>query len=294
MEDRINLIIDLLNKMDITSDEAKYYIYRLFNNLKSIKVKNPYFVYDDYMLETIITSYYMYCDKPKMNDIYDAFRSRYIYNENVIENIHNLDEKKGLGEAYDFIANLDNYANVNIMTLLTIHKRLYSKTAHPEFGGTLRVSSAYFNGFQNEISAPENIINDLVSLLVYSNSLTLKAIEIEKENDPIKKLEFINEILDFKCKLILIHPFADGNGRSIRILTNLYFKMAGIPPVYIEANEKEEYIKCINLACKPKEYNPDIVPLRKFYYYKLCDSIVKLDVISKIDFDYEIKKIGRK
>ena len=36
--------------------------------------------------------------------------------------------------------------------------------------------------------------------------------------------------------------------------------------------EKDEYIKCINLACKPKEYNPDIIPLRKFYYYKLCDS----------------------
>ena len=293
MEDRINLIINLLNKMDIASDEAKYYIYRLFMNIKSLKDKDSFFVYDDYMLETIITSYFIYCDKPNMDDIYDAFRSRYIYNENAIENIHNLEEKKGLGEAYDFVANLDNYTNVNIMTLLTIHKRLYSKTPHPEFGGTLRVSSAYFNGFQNEISAPENIIKDLVSLLAYSNSLTLKAIEIEKENDPIKKLEFINEILDFKCKLILIHPFADGNGRSIRILTNLYFKIAGIPPVYIEENEKDEYIKCINLACKPKEYNPDIIPLRKFYYYKLCDSIVKLDVISKKNVS-EIKNIGRK
>ena len=293
MEDRINLIINLLNKMDISSDEAKYYIYRLFMNIKSLKDKDSFFVYDDYMLETIITSYFIYCDKPKMDDIYDAFRSRYIYNENAIENIRNSEEKKGLGEAYDFVASLDNYTNVNIMTLLTIHKRLYSKTPHPEFGGTLRVSSAYFNGFQNEISAPENIIKNLVSLLAYSNSLTLKAIEIEKENDPIKKLEFINEILDFKCKLILIHPFADGNGRSIRILTNLYFKIAGIPPVYIEENEKDEYIKCINLACKPKEYNPDIIPLRKFYYYKLCDSIVKLDVISKKNVS-EIKNIGRK
>ena len=293
MEDRINLIINLLNKMDISSDEAKYYIYRLFMNIKSLKDKDSFFVYDDYMLETIITSYFIYCDKPKMDDIYDAFRSRYIYNENAIENIRNSEEKKGLGEAYDFVASLDNYTNVNIMTLLTIHKRLYSKTPHPEFGGTLRVSSAYFNGFQNEISAPENIIKNLVSLLAYSNSLTLKAIEIEKENDPIKKLEFINEILDFKCKLILIHPFADGNGRSIRILTNLYFKIAGIPPVYIEEKEKDEYIKCINLACKPKEYNPDIIPLRKFYYYKLCDSIVKLDVISKKNVS-EIKNIGRK
>ena len=100
-------------------------------------------------------------------------------------------------------------------------------------------------------------------------------------------------LLDFKCKLILIHPFADGNGRSIRILTNLYFKIAGIPPIYIEEKEKDEYIKCINLACKPKEYNPDIIPLRKFYYYKLCDSIVKLDVISKKNVS-EIKNIGRK
>ena len=90
MEDRINLIINLLNKMDIASDEAKYYIYRLFMNIKSLKDKDSFFVYDDYMLETIITSFFIYCDKPNMDDIYDAFRSRYIYNENAIENIHNL------------------------------------------------------------------------------------------------------------------------------------------------------------------------------------------------------------
>ena len=88
------------------------------------------------------------------------------------------------------------------MTLIPIHKRLYSKTPHPEFGGTLRVSSAYFNGFQNEISAPENIIKDLVSLLAYSNSLTLKAIEIENIIDVSKvKDEEFTEI-PYKKKMI--------------------------------------------------------------------------------------------
>ena len=43
MEDRINLIINLLNKMDIASDEAKYYIYRLFMNIKSLKDKDSFF-----------------------------------------------------------------------------------------------------------------------------------------------------------------------------------------------------------------------------------------------------------
>ena len=94
-----------------------------------------------------------------------------------------------------------------------------------------------------------------------------------------KFLERSNKIMLF-CKLL------EENNDSKNEMTKLCIRQRF-------CDEKDEYIKCINLACKPKEYNPDIIPLRKFYYYKLCDSIVKLDVISKKNVS-EIKNIGRK
>lgn len=46
-----------------------------------------------------------------------------------------------------------------------------------------------------------------------------------------KMIEYINECLKLKCHLIQIHPFQDGNGRTMRALVNMLFKVAGIPPV---------------------------------------------------------------
>ncbi len=44
-----------------------------------------------------------------------------------------------------------------------------------------------------------------------------------------------------KSKLLQVHSFGDGNGRVVRCFINKLFLMAGIPPVYISKNEKEEY-----------------------------------------------------
>lgn len=45
----------------------------------------------------------------------------------------------------------------------------------------------------------------------------------------------------FHLDYISIHPFYDGNGRTVRILTNLILISYGYPPVYVKENEKETY-----------------------------------------------------
>src|SRR5579859_8126616 len=46
-------------------------------------------------------------------------------------------------------------------------------------------------------------------------------------------------------KLVSIHPFTDGNGRTARLLMNLMLMQAGFPPAIIRKEERKAYINSI-------------------------------------------------
>lgn len=155
---------------------------------------------------------------------------------------------------------------------------MYSLVEHPEFGGSFRTSPAHLSGAPINLTSPENISKEIQELYIESVMLTKKGLSISQGAKPEEILAYIDECIRLNCKIIKIHPFADGNGRSARALLNLYFKMAGIPPVYVKASEREEYQEAMSKAICDEEYNPDFSSINRFYYYKLCDSIVILDI----------------
>lgn len=48
-------------------------------------------------------------------------------------------------------------------------------------------------------------------------------------------------------KLVHIHPFIDGNGRTSRLLMNMILMQAGFPPVIIPKQERHRYVLIILL-----------------------------------------------
>ena len=108
---------------------------------------------------------------------------------------------------------------------------------------------------------------------------------IEENEDNI--LEYINKCLELKSRLIEIHPFRDGNGRTMRALTNLLFKLANIPPIYVKLSERDTYLKGMSSALEEQDYSK----IQEFYYYKICDSILELDVNQKINKEPTLNKI---
>lgn len=68
--------------------------------------------------------------------------------------------------------------------------------------------------------------------------------------------------------------FADGNGRTIRGFINKLLEDVNLPPIYIKATERTEYHKAMNLANNEGDYSD----IKNFYRYKICDSIIELDI----------------
>ena len=52
----------------------------------------------------------------------------------------------------------------------------------------------------------------------------------------------------FHHKLVWIHPFFDGNGRTVRLSMNLLLMRNGFPPAIILKNDRKKYYEALNQA----------------------------------------------
>ena len=198
----------------------------------------------------------------------NRIKELYVYNENKVEGVKEEGQKKGLEVLYDYI-NKNDINNFGLAgCLLTMHQKLFSKSKYPEVGGGYRKVNNYIKGTSVETSDYTKISNDIHELSEDFKNLLEKSSTIKKTKDKKEYQKFINEAIDIKCRLIEIHPFVDGNGRTCRALLNYLLKQIDILPLYIDYKEKEIYIDSMNDAIvnknKEKIYN--------YYYEKISKS----------------------
>lgn len=261
-----------LNNMSF--EESAFYINMLLQDYERRKKENRLYHNNDPIPKIIIRSYYECIEKPDFNTLVKHFRRRYLLNENKVEAVHEQEEREGLKLVYEFIQNFEDINNFNVYTLLRIHQILYSKVPFPEFGGKFRTEPARIEGSFQDVVPYEFIPKEMAKLYFPVQKLIKEGFEISQSHNVEQIIPFIDKCIELKCLLIKIHPFKDGNGRSVRAFINLLFKIAGIPPVYIKHKEKAEYNEAINLANNEGIYDS----IKTFYYYKVCDSILELDI----------------
>jgi len=73
---------------------------------------------------------------------------------------------------------------------------------------------------------------------------------IEYVNTNPQKLNVIEVAMVFHHKFVWIHPFFDGNGRTVRLAMNLILMKEGFPPAIILRNDRKKYYEALNLANK--------------------------------------------
>ena len=252
----------------MTDKEARDYIQLIFDGYKKRKSENH--LYGDIdTTKAIIESYINYVEKPKFAIILNQYKRNYIFSESHIEDNYTQYEQDGLSEMYDYIDSFDfKKDKFNIfVTSLVLHGKLYSKCPNPSYGGKLRQSTAYLVDTNIEVESPEEARK-------YFNSLIPRSDEIFAPLSNNDIFGYINNCIIQTTKLIKVQPFEDGNKRTFRAILNLLLKKINIPPIYIESYEINAYKHALLEAMKYESYDA----LINFYYSKICDSIMNLDI----------------
>jgi len=227
----------------------------------------------------LIKLYYQITDETHFDGLMDKFKRNYIENENELEQVHEPCEVEGLGLVYDYIQSKINITSLNIYIILILHGILYSKAPFPEFGGKFRNKDVYLPGSGVETECWDNIPRAISALYQETDALIKEGLHLGLEKNADEIINYIDKCIELNAKLIKIHPFHDGNGRTARAFLNILFKLANVPPTYVKPSERLKYQTAMNKAINEQDYSL----LKRFYYYKICDSIFELDIRYKLE-----------
>lgn len=99
-------------------------------------------------------------------------------------------------------------------------------------------------GEKVEFTLPEDVIPEMNKLINWLSNV----MNPPKRSRRKYTLHPLLIATTFHLEFVLIHPFADGNGRMSRILMNLILMQCGFPPVVIKVEDRENYINSLNRA----------------------------------------------
>lgn len=131
---------------------------------------------------------------------------------------------------------VDDQKIISIHEVLSLHG-LVLNSIEEEFAGRLRNGGVRISGANfvppNALKV-SGLLDDLFTF-VETNPLNLNIIELATV---------------FHHRFVWIHPFFDGNGRTIRLAMNLLLMKQGFPPAIILTNDRIKYYTALNDANK--------------------------------------------
>lgn len=151
------------------------------------------------------------------------------------KSLHEQNEVIGIDAALGFMNNslLGKAGNINLDDILEIHKRVLG-FVDPTEGGRLRRSQVYVGHFKPPSS--KELPELMKEFILWLNS------------EEVSKIHPIEYAALAHYKLVTIHPFYDGNGRTSRLLMNLILMQAGFPPVSIKVEDRYRYYETLEMA----------------------------------------------
>lgn len=157
------------------------------------------------------------------------------------------------GFALDFIKELatKKRQEITLNDILDIH-RLVLKDIDEAHAGRLRTVQVFISGSDIQLPSPLKVPEHMGKFVSWLQSTNEHPVKIAAEAH---------------FKLVTIHPFVDGNGRTARLLMNVLLLQEGYAPAVIEVVKRLEYINAIITG----EVGGDIMP----FYELIFESEIK-------------------
>ena len=147
------------------------------------------------------------------------------------EHFEAKNHEKAINHLFSIVS--DDYAMRSI-DILTLHGMVL-QNIEDDFAGRIRNAGVRIGG-ANFVPPNAQKVSDLLDELIEfinTNPMGLNDIELATV---------------FHHKLVWIHPFFDGNGRTVRLAMNLLLMRRGFPPAIILKNDRKKYYDALNQA----------------------------------------------
>jgi hypothetical protein len=187
--------------------------------------------------------------KEQYKDVFDRFTANFTYESNAIEgnsltlkdvaiiifdgrspegkDLREVYETKNSRHVMDLI--LKNKFRVAEQDILRMHK-LIMKDIDSRLG--YKKYPNFLVGNQVVLTPPEKVKEELANLITWYD-------------EAIKSIHPLRVSSHFHARFEKIHPFADGNGRVGRFLSNVILMRSGYPPLIIRKSQRTSYLKCM-------------------------------------------------
>ena len=153
-------------------------------------------------------------------------------------------EAVGHGAAYDFMLEFARQQDMNITedTIKKLHRLFYQKVDADQ-AGQYRSIQVYISGSEYIPPSPEDVPHLMKHLAdqIHSSRSALHPIELAAMAHK---------------RLIDIHPFVGGNGRTARLLMNLVLVNAGYGVVSIQPILRNDYINALSASRRLNDMEP--------------------------------------
>lgn len=148
-------------------------------------------------------------------------------------------EIKDHHEALDMVYELIGYdaqPTLSEHLIRTLHQLVVRKTEE-EFAGKYRVSNVFIGGADHTPPDALQVPADMKKMMTWFG-------KEQKTLHPIELAALLHH------KLVYIHPFFDGNGRTARLVMNVILMRAGYPLAVILKNDRKKYYQALAAADK--------------------------------------------
>jgi Fic family protein len=141
--------------------------------------------------------------------------------------------KDALEYLYDLVSDSKRHT-ISDRLIRIIHQLVLQET-DKEWAGRYRNSNVYIAGTSHTPPDAIHVEHEMKELLkwIQTNNKRMHAIELAAL---------------FHHKLVHIHPFFDGNGRTARLMMNILLMQEGFPLVIILKNDRKRYYRCLEKA----------------------------------------------
>lgn len=147
------------------------------------------------------------------------------------EHFETFNHHKAIGYLYQLV---DSSTTLRGIDILKLHE-IVLNNIEEHFAGRIRTGNVRING-ANFTPPSASKVSDLFDELVEFVQLN------PNELDPVSMATL------FHHRFVWIHPFFDGNGRTVRLAMNLILLRAGYPPAIILRADRKKYYEALNQA----------------------------------------------